>query len=379
MKLSIPFNKAYMTGRELGYIAQAHQNGHIAGDGHFTKKCHKWLEDSFKVKKALLTPSCTAALELAAILSNINAGDEIIMPSYTFVSTANAFVLRGGVPVFVDVRPDTLNIDESKIESAITNRTRVIVPVHYAGVACDMDVIMAIAKKYRLLVIEDVAQGIMSSYKGRPLGSFGDLSAVSFHETKNISSGEGGALLINNEKFIERAEVVREKGTNRSQFFRGEVDKYTWVDIGSSFLPSDLVSAFLWAQMESARDITNARLRIWSKYHDAFLRLEKEKILRRPIVPRGIKHNAHIYYLLCQSEKNRSDFISFMNELGIGTVFHYVPLHTSPFGKFLHPEPQKLDVSQVLSERIVRLPLWVDMTDEMVDSVIDGVLRFSKR
>jgi dTDP-4-amino-4,6-dideoxygalactose transaminase len=377
-KHPIPFNRPHMTGRELWYVAQAHANGHLSGDGPFTKKCHEWLEQSIGTKKALLTHSCTAALEMAAILADIQPGDEIIMPSYTFVSTANAFVLRGGMPVFVDIRPDTLNIDESKIEAAITPRTKAIVPVHYAGVACEMSAIMAIAERYQLLVIEDAAQGVMSSYGGRPLGSFGHMAAISFHETKNIISGEGGALLINDTRLIERAEVIREKGTNRSQFFRGQVDKYTWVDIGSSYLPSELISAFLSAQMESANEITSARLAIWNKYHEAFRDDEKLGLLRRPIVPTNIEHNAHMYYLLFKDLKERTEFISYMRDMCIHAVFHYVPLHDSPFGRSLDLRLIKLPITEAYSERIARLPLWVDMTDIMIKSVIESVKNFIK-
>jgi dTDP-4-amino-4,6-dideoxygalactose transaminase len=281
--MKIPFNKPYMTGKELWYIAQAHANGHLAGDGSFTKKCSDWLERRTGTYKALLTHSCTAALEMAAILADIQPGDEVIMPSYTFVSTANAFLLRGGVPVFVDIRPDTLNIDEARIEAAVTEKTKAIVPVHYAGVGCEMDSIMAIARKHGLLVIEDAAQGIMASHQGRPLGSIGHLGALSFHETKNIISGEGGALLINDRALAERAEIIREKGTNRSKFFRGQVDKYTWVDLGSSYLPSELIAAFLWAQMEEADAITRRRLDIWANYHQWFAGLEKAGRIRRPL------------------------------------------------------------------------------------------------
>ena len=281
----IPFNKPYLTGKELHYISEAHARGQLAGDGYFTKKCNTWLEEKTGCHKALLTHSCTAALEMAAILADIQPGDEVIMPSYTFVSTANAFVLRGGVPVFVDIREDTLNIDEQLIEAAITPRTKAIVPVHYAGVACEMDTIMAIARNHNLLVIEDAAQGVMATHKGRPLGSIGDLGCYSFHETKNIISGEGGALLINNPAFADRAEIIREKGTNRSQFFRGQVDKYTWVDIGSSYLPGELIAAFLWAQMEEADSITAKRLEIWNHYNARFQELEALGQLRRPVVP----------------------------------------------------------------------------------------------
>ena len=316
-----------MTGRELWYIAQAHANIHLSGDGDFTKKCNMWLEARTGARKALLTHSCTAALEMAALLADIQPGDEVVMPSYTFVSTANAFVLRGGVPVFVDICPDTLNIDTTLIEAAITPRTKAIVPVHYAGVSCEMDVIMDIAKHHDLLVIEDAAQGIMSAYKGKPLGSIGHLGTYSFHETKNIIAGEGGALLVNDERFAERAEIIREKGTNRSQFFRGQVDKYTWVDVGSSYLTGEVVAAFLWAQMEEAEAITEKRLAIWRLYHEALRPLEAAGVLRRPMIPECCRHNAHMYYVLLESLKKRDELIDRLAAQGVNTVFHYVPLH----------------------------------------------------
>lgn len=356
---SIPFNKPYMTGRELWYIAQAHTNGHLAGDGIFTKKCHSWLEARTGAYKALLTHSCTAALEMAAILADIQPGDEVIMPSYTFVSTANAFVLRGGVPVFVDIRPDTLNINETLIEAAITPHTKAIVPVHYAGVACEMDTIMNIAKRYNLLVIEDAAQGIMSTYKGKPLGSIGHLGAYSFHETKNIISGEGGALLINDERFIERAEIIREKGTNRSQFFRGQVDKYTWVDIGSSYLPGEVIAAFLWAQMEEADQITSNRLAIWSFYHKALASIEMTEKLHRPVVPKECKHNAHMYYIVLPNLETRMQAIAQMKDVGINTVFHYVPLHDAPYGKKYGRTQGDLLITGIAADCLLRLPLWL--------------------
>ncbi|MCX7099399.1 MAG: dTDP-4-amino-4,6-dideoxygalactose transaminase [Methylococcales bacterium] len=359
--INIPFNKPFMTGCELGYIAQAHINGHLAGDGMFTKKCHDWLEAYTGVYKALLTHSCTAALEMAAILANIQPGDEVIMPSFTFVSTANAFVLRGGIPVFVDIRPDTLNIDETKIEAAITRRTKAIVPVHYAGVACEMDAIMEIAQRYKLLVIEDAAQGIMSTYKGRPLGSIGHLGAYSFHETKNIISGEGGALLVNDERFAERAEIIREKGTNRSQFFRGQVEKYTWVDVGSSYLPGEIIAAFLWAQMEEADPITGQRLAIWQHYHEAFKELEVNGMVRRPVIPTSCTHNAHMYYLLLNSLDARTAFIAGLKKQGISSVFHYVPLHSSLYGKHIGRAADAMTNTNRISERLVRLPLWLGL------------------
>lgn len=372
--MKAPFNKPYMTGKELGYISQAHAKGALAGDGDFTKKCNAWLERRIGCRKALLTHSCTAALEMAAILADIQPGDEVIMPSYTFVSTANAFVLRGGVPVFVDIRPDTLNIDEALIEAAITPRTKAIVPVHYAGVACEMDSIMDIAQRHKLLVIEDAAQGVMSTYKGKPLGSIGSMGAFSFHETKNIISGEGGALLINDRRFAERAEIIREKGTNRSQFFRGQVDKYTWCDIGSSFLPGELVAAFLWAQMEEADVITSQRLRVWDIYHRMFMEAEEKGLLRRPIVPVEAQHNAHMYYLLLPSARSREDLIEGLKEQGINSVFHYVPLHDAPAGKRYARCAGPMTNTDGISERLVRLPLWVGMEDS-VEYVVEQVLR----
>jgi dTDP-4-amino-4,6-dideoxygalactose transaminase len=372
--MKIPFNKPFMTGRELSYIAQAHATGHLAGDGLFTKKCSAWLEKRIGSEKALLTHSCTAGLEMAALLADLAAGDEVIMPSFTFVSTANAFVLRGAVPVFVDIRPDTLNIDEKQIEAAITPRTRAIVPVHYAGVACEMDTIMAIASKHNLLVIEDAAQGVMSSYKGRSLGSIGHMAALSFHETKNIISGEGGALLLNVPAFHSRAEVIREKGTNRSQFFRGQVDKYTWVDVGSSFLPSELVAAFLWAQMEEVETITSRRLAIWNRYHEALEPAERQGKLRRPIIPGDCVHNAHMYYVVLPDLETRSEFISKLGTAGIQCVFHYVPLHDSPMGSRVGRAHGDLKQTASFSERLVRLPLWLGI-EEHQDAVIEQVLQ----
>lgn len=366
----VPFNVLFATGRELEYIAQAIQNQHLSGDGEFTKKCHAWLESKIGCYKALLTHSCTAALEMAAILADIQPGDEVIMPSYTFVSTANAFVLRGAVPVFVDIRPDTLNIDESQIEAAITPKTKAIVPVHYAGVGCEMDVIMALADKYNLLVIEDAAQGIMSKYKERPLGSIGHLAALSFHETKNLISGEGGALLINDSKLIERAEIIREKGTNRSKFFRGQIDKYTWVDMGSSYLPSELVAAFLFAQLESAEDITQNRLRIWENYHKRFLDLEKKGILRRPIIPENCQQNGHLYYLLLQSGEHRTKLLEYLKHKKIGAVFHYIPLHSSPAGKKYGKAYGSLKITDTVSEHLVRLPMWIHLEQELVTDIV---------
>lgn len=358
----IPFNWPHMTGKELYYIAEAHFNGSLAGDGPFTKRCHAWLEERTGCNKGLLTHSCTAALEMAALLLDIQPGDEVIMPSYSFVSTANAFVLRGGVPVFVDIREDTLNLDERLIESAITPRTRAIAPVHYAGVACEMDTIMAIAQKYGLNVVEDAAQGVMSTYKGRALGSIGDLGAYSFHETKNVISGEGGALLVNSPGMSLRAEIIREKGTDRSRFFRGEVDKYTWQEVGSSFLPGELIAAFLWAQLEEADRITKERLSIWQRYHDLLEPLEAIEILRRPIVPDGCEHNAHMYYALLAPEIDRQKVLDELKRNDVNLVFHYVPLHSSPAGQKYGRVNGSLDVTCKAAESLIRLPLWVGIS-----------------
>jgi len=365
-----------MTGKELWYISQAHHLGHLSGDGPFTRKCHAWLEERIGCKKALMTNSCTAALEMTAILADIQPGDEVIMPSYTFVSTANAFVLRGATPVFVDIRPDTLNLDETQIEAAITEKTRAIVVVHYAGVACEMDSIMATAEKHGLLVIEDAAQGIMCSYKGKPLGSIGHMAALSFHETKNIIAGEGGALLINDERFIERAEIIREKGTNRSKFFRGEVDKYTWVDVGSSFLPSELISAFLYAQMEEADAITNRRLAAWNGYHQLLADMENSGHLRRPAIFGECIHNAHMYYILVSDLDTRSRLLAFLLERGIHGVFHYVPLHNSPGGERYGRASTDLPYTKELSERLIRLPLWVGLTSGEIELICGYIGQF---
>lgn len=360
----IPFNKPYMTGRELSYIAEAAANGVLVSDGPFARRCHAWLEQATGCSKALLTHSCTAALEMAAILVDIQPGDEVIMPSYTFVSTANAFVLRGGVPVFVDIRPDTLNIDETLIEAAITARTKAIVPVHYAGVACEMDTIMAIAERHHLLVIEDAAQGIQANYGGRSLGSIGHLGCYSFHETKNIISGEGGVLLINDAALAERAELIREKGTNRSKFFRGQVDKYTWVDLGSSYLPGEIIAAFLMAQMEEADSIMARRLAIWECYHAAFEPLEQNRRVRRPVIPEGCTHNAHMYYLLLRNLDDRTQFIEVMKDRGVNCAFHYVPLHNSPYGQKVSRIHGELAITEELADRLVRLPLWVGLEEQ---------------
>ena len=360
----IPFNRPYMTGRELAYIAQAHANGHLSGDGPFTKRCNAWLEQTTGAMRALLTHSCTAALEMAALLLDLEPGDEVIMPSFTFVSTANAFVLRGAVPVFVDIRADTLNIDESLIEAAITPRTRAICVVHYAGVGCEMDAIEAIAVRHGLTIVEDAAQGILATYRGRPLGAIGGLGALSFHETKNLISGEGGALLVNDARFAERAEIIREKGTNRSQFFRGQVDKYTWVDVGSSYLPSEILAAFLAAQIEEADTINARRLALWNRYHEAFAPLEALGRLRRPIVPAHCTHNAHMYYLLLDDLDARTQFIASLKANDIHPVFHYVPLHSAPAGRKYGRASGDLAITDRTGERLVRLPLWLPDLDQ---------------
>jgi dTDP-4-amino-4,6-dideoxygalactose transaminase len=367
----IPFNKPFLTGRELSYIAQAHLQGQLAGDGAFTKKCQHWLE-KHGTPKALLTHSCTAALEMAALLCDLLPGDEVIMPSYTFVSTANAFVLRGAVPVFVDIRADTMNIDEQLVERAISKRTRAIVVVHYAGVACEMNVIMDIARRHGLIVIEDAAQGCMSSYEGRPLGTIGDFGCISFHETKNIICGEGGALLINRPDLIERAEIIREKGTNRSKFFRGEVDKYTWTDIGSSYLPGEITAAFLWAQMESAEDITKRRLEIWGRYHNALS--SGQCAFRTPIIPYRVTHNAHMYYIIPNDRALRDIAMANLKSKGIQAVFHYVPLHSSPFGRKVgRVDGAGLPVTDDIGSKLIRLPMWIGLSAENQERVIETV------
>jgi len=359
----IQFNRPYMTGKELYYIAEAKFGNMLAGDGPFTKRCHQWIERRSGSEKALLTHSCTAALEMAALLLDIQPGDEVILPSYTFVSTANAFVLRGAVPVFVDIRPDTMNIDETLIEEAITPRTRAIVPVHYAGVACEMDTIMEIARRHGIAVVEDAAQGVIATYKGRSLGSIGDLGAYSFHETKNVISGEGGALLVNRPDLSLRAEIIREKGTDRSRFFRGEVDKYTWQEVGSSFLPGELIAAFLWAQLEEADAITQRRIATWQRYNALLEPLEQQGLLRRPVIPAECEHNAHMYYVLLAPGVDRQAVLDALKRRNIWAVFHYVPLHSSPAGKRLGRASGSLQVTDDLSARLIRLPLWIGLTE----------------
>lgn len=374
--MSVPpvsFNRPFATGREHRYIEEAIDGLRLSGNGRFTRLCQSWLEERTGSEKALLTHSCTAALEMAAILADIGPGDEVILPSYTFVSTANAFVLRGGVPVFVDVRPDTLNLDETKIEAAVTSRTRAIVPVHYAGVGCDMDAIGDIARRHGLLVIEDAAQGLMSTFRGRPLGGIGHMAALSFHETKNLICGEGGALLVNDPRFVERAEIVWEKGTDRSRFFRGEVDKYSWVDVGSSFLPSEIEAAFLWAQLEEADAITRARRDLWDAYHEAFASLEAEGRVRRPVIPPEHRHNAHLYYLLTENLEARTRLIAGLKERGIQALFHYVPLHSSPAGRRYGRTAGDLPNTDAAADRLVRLPLWTGMDGGTVERIAEAV------
>lgn len=372
----INFNVPPVTGKESNYITKAIESHKICGDGEFTKKCSEWLEKTTGTAKALLTTSCTHATEMAALLCNIQPGDEVIMPSYTFVSTADAFVLRGATPVFVDIRPDTMNIDETLIEDAITKKTKAIVPVHYAGVSCEMDTIMDIAKRHNLLVIEDAAQGVMSTYKGQALGTIGDFGCFSFHETKNYSMGEGGALLIKDEENIEEAEIIREKGTNRSKFFRGQIDKYTWVNAGSSYLPSELNAAYLWAQMEMADEINKNRLASWNYYWEALQPLANEGRIELPVIPERCVHNAHMFYIKAKNLEERSSLIAHMKENNVGCVFHYIPLHTAPagqrFGRF-HGE-DKYTTKE--SERLMRLPMYYNLSEEDRNFVVEKILDF---
>jgi dTDP-4-amino-4,6-dideoxygalactose transaminase len=374
----IPFNSPHATGREPVYVAEAQRNLHLSGDGSFTKRCHQWIEQQTGCAKALLTHSCTSALDLAALMLDLKAGDEVILPSYTFSSTANAFVLRGAVPVFVDIREDTLNIDERLIEAAITPRTRVIAPVHYAGVCCEMDSIVDIARRHGLRIVEDAAQAIMATYKDRAPGAIGDLGTFSFHETKNLISGEGGSLLVNDPELVLRAEIMREKGTDRGRFFRGEVDKYTWQDVGSSFLPNEITAAFLWAQLEEAQRITRERLSVWGRYHEMLAPLEREGLLRRPIVPADCQHNGHMYYVLLRSEDERQKVLEGLKKNRIGAVFHYVPLHSSPAGRRFGRAHGDLSLTTALSGRLVRLPMWVGLSEvqqQRICEVLTGILR----
>jgi len=375
----IHFNVPPFTGKEFHYMHQAVDHHKICGDGEFTKKCNKWMEERFIAQKVLLTTSGSSALEMAAILCDIKPGDEVILPSYTFSSTANAFVLAGAVLVFVDIRPDTMNIDETKIEAAITEKTKVICAVHYAGIACEMDIIMDIAKRYNLLVVEDAAQGVMSTYKGKFLGTIGDFGCYSFHETKNYSMGEGGAIVINDARYNDKAEILREKGTNRTQFFRGQVDKYNWVDYGSSYLPSDLNAAYLWAQLEMADEINENRLQSWNRYYQAFKTLADKEIIVLPSVPDGCVHNAHMFYIKCTDLETRTAFIQYMKENDILCVFHYVPLHTAPAGKKFGRFHGDDNYTVHDSDKLVRLPLYYDMNEKDQEFIIKKILVFFEK
>ena len=372
----IPFNIPPFTGKEMNYIRQAVENQKICGDGPYTKKCSEWIEQKTGTAKCLLTTSCTHATELAALLADVKEGDEVIMPSYTFVSTADAFVLRGAKPVFVDIRPDTMNMDETLIEDAITPRTKAIVPVHYAGVACEMDTIMDIAKRHHLLVIEDAAQGIMSTYKGQALGAIGDFGCFSFHETKNYSMGEGGALLIKDPQYVEEAEIIREKGTNRSKFYRGQIDKYTWVNYGSSYLPSDMNAAYLWAQLELAEEINEKRRSIWNRYWELLQPLKEQGCIELPTVPEGCVHNAHMFYIKAKDLEERTGLIDFLRENEIWPVFHYIPLHTAPAGRKFGEVHGEDKYTTKESERLCRLPLFYSLELEQVDYIASKVKEF---
>jgi dTDP-4-amino-4,6-dideoxygalactose transaminase len=369
----VPFNRPVAVGTEFDYVAEAIANGQLSSDGEFTARCADLLREETGARLVLLTHSCTAALEMSVMLAEVSPGDEVIMPSFTFVSTASSVVLRGGVPVFVDVRPDTLNLDEALIGDAITSRTKAIFPVHYAGVACEMDAILEIASGHGLAVLEDAAQGLMASYRGTPLGAIGDLGALSFHETKNVTCGEGGALMVNDDRFVERANLLRDKGTNRKQFFRGEVDRYTWVDLGSSYGLGELNAAFLWGQLEQRRAITRRRLKVWWRYHEAFGPLEDQGLIRRPVVPDDRLHNAHLYYVLVPDRATRDRLLVELEEREVYAVFHYVPLHSAPAGRRYGRTHGTLEVTDDVSGRLVRLPLWAGMTDEQVEHVIASV------
>lgn len=370
----INFNEPPYTGKEIEYMKEAVENLKISGDGSFTKKCNKWFEEKFGAQKVLLTTSGTTALEMATLLCDLKEGDEVILPSYTFSSTATSIVLTGAKLVFVDIRPDTMNIDETKIEAAITDKTKAIMVVHYAGVACEMDTIMDIARKHNLKVIEDAAQGVMSTYKGRALGTIGDFGCYSFHETKNYSMGEGGALVINNPEYNEKAEILREKGTNRAKFFRGQIDKYTWVDYGSSYLPSDLNAAYLWAQLEMADEINNNRLDTWNYYYENLKAYEKKGWIELPYIPEECEHNAHMFYIKLKNLEERSKFIQYMRDNGVSCAFHYIPLHSAPAGRKFGRFDGKDEYTTIESERVVRLPLYYRLKEK--DKVIRNIIRF---
>lgn len=369
----IPFNRPHATGRELGYIQEAIDRGHLSGNGPFDRRCGEWLEQRTGCRRALLTASGTAALEMAILLAGIGPGDEVVMPSFTFVTSASAVALRGATPVFADIRPDTLNLDERAVADAVTDRTRAIMPVHYAGVGCAMGELGELARENGLAIVEDAAHGIMSTYDGRPLGSFGQLGCLSFHETKNVTCGEGGALLVNDDALVERAEIVQEKGTDRGRFFRGEVDRYTWVDLGSSFVASEINSAFLWAQLEEADRITADRMRVWDAYHERLEPLERAGLLRRPVIPAQARHNAHMYHVLLPDRERRDALISDMAARGVQAVFHYVPLHSSPAGRRYGRADGPLPVTNDVSGRLARLPLWADMREPDVELVAAAV------
>lgn len=375
-KYEIPFNKPFLIGKELHYISQAILSGQISGDGIYTKKCHALLEKALNARKVLLTTSCTSALEMGAILCDLKPGDEVILPSYTFVSTANAFVLRGAKPVFVDIRQDTLNIDENKIENAITEKTKCIVPVHYAGIGCEMDKIMSIAKKNNLYLIEDAAQALNSKYKGDFLGTIGDIGTFSFHETKNFICGEGGAIIINNEKFIERAEIIREKGTNRTKFFKGLIDKYSWVDTGSSYLPSEVLAAFLFAQLENIEKITQRRKGIFEFYQENLSPLENKSLLKLPHIPDECENNYHMFYIILNSSIKRDELLDFLRSKGILSVFHYIPLHLSDYYKRVYKTTVSLPITEDLSARILRLPFYYELTQKDQEYIINQIFSF---
>ena len=375
----IDFNRPAFTGREIDYIRDAVQRGMLCGDGEYTKRCSQWMMDKFHVNHVMLTTSCTHALEMAAHLCDIKPGDEVIMPSYTFVSTADAFVLKGAKIVFVDIRPDTMNIDEKLIEAAVTEKTKVIVPVHYAGVACEMDTIMEIAKKYNLKVVEDAAQGVDACYKGKALGTIGDFGCYSFHETKNYTMGEGGAILFNRDEYVEKAEILREKGTDRSKFFRGQVDKYRWMDYGSSYLPSDLNAAYLWAQLEMADDIQNDRMATWNFYNEALKPLADKELIEQPFIPKDCIHNAHMYYIKLPNLESRSDFIHYLREHGVMSVFHYIPLHSAPAGKKYGRFFGEDRYTTKESERLVRLPMYYQLSQADKEYVVKTIFDYFNR